>query len=209
MIYILLIFLGIFSAVVINLATDYEKCMDTGRLKWIFSYLYKKPPYIAITVLTPLAFLLVYHKSQTKLEVIRYTILYILLASSSLKDYNQRLISNKLVVAGIVLGLATAALDVDSGKIIQSIILFIAIGLIMSLITFATKGGVGMGDTKLIAVSGLYTGLAGILSTLFYSFVLSGITGIALLVSKKANSKSRIPFIPFLTLGFLIYLLLL
>jgi len=66
-----------------------------------------------------------------------------------------------------------------------------------------------MGDTKLIAVSGLYTGLTGIISVLFYSFILSGITGIVLLILKKANSKSRIPFIPFLTLGFLIYLLLL
>jgi len=42
------------------------------------------------------------------------------------------------------------------------------IALIMSLISFATKGGVGMGDTKLIAVSGLYTGLTGICFILLY-----------------------------------------
>ncbi|GAE88792.1 prepilin peptidase [Acetivibrio straminisolvens] len=209
MIYVLLFILGLVSAVVINLTTDFEKCTDAKRLKWFAGYMYKKPQYIAVMVLTPLTFMLLYHKSQTNLEVIRYSVLYILLASSSLKDYNERLISNKLVIAGIVLGLIAAALDAEPAKIIQSIILFIAIGLIMSLVTFATKGGVGMGDTKLIAVSSLYAGLAGIISILFYSFILSGIAGIVLLALKKANSKSRIPFIPFLTLGFLIYLLFL
>jgi len=37
-----------------------------------------------------------------------------------------------------------AALDAEPEKFIQSVILFIAIALIMSLISFATKGGVGM-----------------------------------------------------------------
>ncbi|ABN52567.1 MAG TPA: prepilin peptidase [Hungateiclostridium thermocellum] len=209
MTYILLLVLGIVSAYIINLATDYEKCGDADRLKWFFGYVCGKPQYIVVMVLTPLAFMLLYCKSRTNLEMIRYAVLYILLASSSLKDYKERIVSNKLVAAGIVLGLVMAALDAEPEKFIQSVILFIAIALIMSLISFATKGGVGMGDTKLIAVSGLYTGLTGIISVLFYSFILSGITGIVLLILKKANSKSRIPFIPFLTLGFLIYLLLL
>lgn len=209
MTYILMFSLGIIIGFIINLSTDYEKCIDTDRLKWFIGYVYKKPQYIAIMLLTPLAFMLVYHKSQTNLEVIRYCILYILLEASSMKDYRERLISNKLIIAGIVLGLASAALDADSTRIIQSVIAFIAIGLIMSLVTFATRGGVGMGDTKLIAVSSLYIELVGMVSVMFYSLVLSGITGIILLILKRANLKSRIPFAPFLALGFLIYLLLL
>jgi len=52
-----------------------------------------------------LAFMLLYCKSRTNLEMIRYAVLYILLASSSLKDYKERIVSNKLVAAGIVLDL--------------------------------------------------------------------------------------------------------
>lgn len=208
MTYVLWFIFGIISAIIINISTDYEKCKDTGRLKWLLGYVYKKPQYIVLIVLTPLAFLLIYHKSQTNLEVIRYSILYILLAASSIKDYRERLISNKLIIVGIVLGLAAAVLDIDSAKLIQSVVIFIVVGVILFLLTFATKGGVGMGDAKLIAVSSLYTGLVGMITLMFYSLVLSGLTGLVLLISKRANSKSRIPFAPFLTLGFLFYLLL-
>jgi len=51
--------------------------------------------------------------------------LYILLASSSLKDYKERIVSNKLVAAGIVLGLVMAALDAEPEKFIQSVILLL------------------------------------------------------------------------------------
>jgi len=68
--------------------------------------------------------MLLYCKSRTNLEMIRYAVLYILLASSSLKDYKERIVSNKLVAAGIVLGLVMAALDAEPEKFIQSVILF-------------------------------------------------------------------------------------
>jgi len=58
--------------------------------------------------------MLLYCKSRTNLEMIRYAVLYILLASSSLKDYKERIVSNKLVAAGIVLGLVMAALDAEN-----------------------------------------------------------------------------------------------
>jgi len=59
-----------------------------------------------------------------------------------------------------------------------------------------------MGDTKLIAVSGLYTGLTGIISVLFYSFILSGITGNSASYFKKSELKIQNTIYTLFNLGF-------
>lgn len=64
-----------------------------------------------------------------------------------------------------------------------------------------SKGGVGMGDVKLLAVIGIYMGSDSIMATAFLSVVISAIYSIAMLALKKINLKEEIPFAPFILIG--------
>ena len=65
--------------------------------------------------------------------------------------------------------------------------------------------GMGMGDVKLAPVLAFAAGLIGWKTTAAYlilSFYTAGLISVGLLLSKKASRKTRIPFGPFLLLGF-------
>lgn len=63
---------------------------------------------------------------------------------------------------------------------------------------------IGMGDVKLAGVLGLYTGFLGwvtVVAAVLLSFILAGAVAIVLLLSRRADRRTRIPFGPFLILG--------
>ena len=72
---------------------------------------------------------------------------------------------------------------------------------------FLSKKRVGIADIKVISFLGFYMGYPLIFSLLFASMFLAMIYGIALVVLKKAELKSEIPFLPFLLLGYIINVL--
>jgi leader peptidase (prepilin peptidase)/N-methyltransferase len=64
--------------------------------------------------------------------------------------------------------------------------------------------GMGFGDVKLALLLGLYLGWLGWSSLAvgaFAGFLLGGIVGAALLIGKRANRKTRIPFGPYMLAG--------
>lgn len=67
--------------------------------------------------------------------------------------------------------------------------------------------GMGGGDIKLLAMIGAATGIKGILFTIFISSLLGTVVGISIIISTKiADTKLRIPFGPFLSMGAIIYI---
>ena len=78
--------------------------------------------------------------------------------------------------------------------------------MILFCVALITKGGVGGGDIKLVAVLGIPFGAAGLLAILFIS---SAIAMIVLTILDRLNKldMEHIPFAPYLFLGSLIYTL--
>jgi len=75
------------------------------------------------------------------------------------------------------------------------------------LIYFLTRGrGMGFGDVKFAFIIGFVLGLIPGFGALYISFVVGGLIGGLLLLLKLGKRKSKIPFGPFLVLGF--YLML-
>ena len=66
---------------------------------------------------------------------------------------------------------------------------------------FLTKGGVGMGDVKLLAVIGAYMGSGSIMAAAFLSVAASAFYSIVMLLLKKIKLKEEIPFAPFIFIG--------
>lgn len=73
---------------------------------------------------------------------------------------------------------------------------------------FITKGGVGMGDVKLLFVEGLYLGSGGIMSAIVLTVFSSAVYSVVQLIRKKAKMKDEIAFAPFVWMGLLLTMLL-
>jgi prepilin signal peptidase PulO-like enzyme (type II secretory pathway) len=63
------------------------------------------------------------------------------------------------------------------------------------------KVGMGLGDCKLMIVVGWVVGIKATLLTLFLASFIGGLVGILLIVTKRAERGSYIPFGPYLALG--------
>ncbi len=77
------------------------------------------------------------------------------------------------------------------------------------LLRMASPSGLGLGDVKLAGVLGLYLGFAGwscVLAGAAAGFVLGGLWGLGLLVSRRGTGKTRIAFGPFMLAGALLAL---
>jgi leader peptidase (prepilin peptidase)/N-methyltransferase len=75
---------------------------------------------------------------------------------------------------------------------------------------FAYPAGMGFGDVKLAGVLGLCTGWLGWGAwglALFASFLLGGLFGIALVLSRRGGRKTAVPFGPFMLLATLLAVL--
>lgn len=67
--------------------------------------------------------------------------------------------------------------------------------------------GLGMGDVKLLAAIGGWLGVESVLPVIFYGSLIGSFVGIgALVVSRKVDLKTALPFGPFLALGAAIHL---
>jgi leader peptidase (prepilin peptidase)/N-methyltransferase len=71
----------------------------------------------------------------------------------------------------------------------------------LAIILISREKLMGWGDFKLAILMGLFLGWPKILIALFFSFFLGAIIGIGLVLAKKKNFKSEIPFGPFLVFG--------
>lgn len=77
----------------------------------------------------------------------------------------------------------------------------------LGLLGLIVRGGVAMGDLYLVAPLGLLLGWPAIFLAVFVAALISSVTSIVLLVSKRVGLKSYIPFGPFLVAGAVITLL--
>jgi len=70
-----------------------------------------------------------------------------------------------------------------------------------------SRGGMGGGDIKFMAMSGAVTGWKGVLMTTFLGSLAGSAIGIFLVAARGKGRKAKIPFGPFLALGALLTLL--
>lgn len=130
-------------------------------------------------------------------------------------DYHEKKIPNKVVLVMLILRVAFLVYEVwinlDFWKnVLVYPLLGAAIGgMIMAVAMLISRKGVGMGDVKMFIVIGAFVGSTEILATMFYTFLISAIGGICLLVTKKAGLKDSIPMAPFACAGVALEYLLL
>ena len=123
-------------------------------------------------------------------------------------DLDTHTLPNRILLpvypVGAVLLTAAALVAGEPGRLLSALIGAAALfGLYLAL-ALISPGGMGLGDVKLAGVLGLYLGWLGyapLIVGAFGAFLLGGLFGIGLLVTRKAGRRSSIPFGPWMLLA--------
>ena len=164
------------------------------------------PRYAVVELLTALLFVWCFQVFGPSLFLLKALILTSFFIVITFIDYDHQLILDKVLLwlagFGVVINLYLGSID-----LLAMLIAALIGGGLLLLIAVVSRGGMGGGDIKFAVVLGLCFGWQHLLLTLLLSFLLGGIGGALLLISKMKSRKDFIPFGPFIALGALITLL--
>ncbi len=116
-------------------------------------------------------------------------------------DLKTYLIPDKVVYPAIVLALLFRLLT-DWSSLPMALLAGLGASAFFFIIWAISRGKwMGFGDVKLALLMGLFLGWPSILVALFSAFFIGAIIGIGLMIAKKKQLKSQVPFGPFLVIG--------
>ena len=122
-------------------------------------------------------------------------------------DIKKKIIPNKLIIAGLMVWgmlLVVGYVEITKAKAIEVAV----ISMIVIATYYLSKESIGFGDTKLLVLLALYLSLSELIGVALVATISCGIFSGILLLLKKADKKTAIPFAPFLLLGSIVVLLL-
>lgn len=126
----------------------------------------------------------------------------------ALIDIDTRKLPNRIVLpaypVAAVLLTAAALLAFEPGRILTALLGAVCLFGVYLLLALIYPGGMGFGDVKLAGVLGLYLGWLGWEATVvgaFSAFLLGGLFSLVLIVLRRANRRSSIPFGPWMIVG--------
>lgn len=170
----------------------------------------KEPKYWVALPVILVAYAAVKGGGQVPTMLVLRLVLLAVCYAAALLDLLEKRVPNRLVAALAVawlLILAPLALYDPNTAItigVRGGLGFVLAGIVLLVVYFVSRKGLGGGDVKLMSVAGLYLGYDGALSALLYGSVLSALTALALILTKKMTAKDAIPLVPFLYVGILV-----
>jgi leader peptidase (prepilin peptidase)/N-methyltransferase len=126
----------------------------------------------------------------------------------TLIDLDTRRLPNAIVLPSYLVGgalLAVASIvEGEPAALLRALVGMAALFAFYLVLVLVHPAGMGFGDVKLAGVLGMYLGWVGwgaLVVGGFAAFLLGGVYGIALLASRRAGRKSKVPFGPWMILG--------
>jgi leader peptidase (prepilin peptidase)/N-methyltransferase len=157
--------------------------------------------YPLVELLTGCLFLLNYVMLGISISFLFSIIITSLLITISFIDLRHYIIPDVLNIT-LLITVVLFRIVTWNGNILDPVLGLIAGGGLFLLIHILTKGrGMGLGDVKLIAVLGLYFGLAETMVTVVLSFIIGAVIMVVLLLTKIKKRKDQIPFGPYIALA--------
>jgi leader peptidase (prepilin peptidase)/N-methyltransferase len=123
-----------------------------------------------------------------------------ILVAITLTDLERRIIPNKVLAVGAVIGLAIVLVS-DPSSLPERLGAGAGAGGVLFLAALAYPGGMGLGDVKLAAVMGLFLGVW-VIPAMLIGLLSGSVVGLAIMARDGvAARKKAIPFGPFLAFG--------
>lgn len=156
--------------------------------------------YPLVEVVTAFLFVLAVKQFGWSAELWVILPLLVLLVTVTHIDLRLHLIPDKITYPGMVyFGLVRLFYHPDPWW--HYVLGFLIAGGLLLLIAIASRGGMGGGDIKLMAMAGLALGLQEALLGFFIGTIVGGMFAVILLILNKAGRKDAIAFGPFLAFG--------
>ncbi|MBI5096615.1 MAG: prepilin peptidase, partial [Nitrospirae bacterium] len=161
--------------------------------------------YMLVEILNAASYALILWRFGLSVESAIYAALFSSLLVASVIDLHHRIIPDVITIPGTIAGLLASAFILPGGikgsvigTLVGSGIFFIA--------AVASRGGMGGGDIKLIAMLGSFLGWINVIITIILSSFIGSLVGILMMIFLGKGRKYPIPFGPFLAVGGIISL---
>ena len=153
-----------------------------------------RKPVLLIAICT-----LIYYFAQLNLPEFIYLLLAVFfLLLITMTDFEQYVIFDRMLLPFAIIG-CIAAFHLNL-SIYDHAIAALAGGGVLLLIAILTKGAIGGGDIKLIAVIGIWFGTDRLFTILIIGFILGGIAAFIMLLTKQKERKSYFAYGPYFAL---------
>ncbi len=130
------------------------------------------------------------------------TFIFFVLICISIVDFHSMIIPDTLL---LVLLLLVVYPVIERGQYLDNLYGFLLVFLFMALVMFVFAGAFGGGDLKLMSIAGAYFGFNMSIVFLETTLVSGAVIGVIIALLKgKRNMKLKIPFAPFIALGFIV-----
>jgi leader peptidase (prepilin peptidase)/N-methyltransferase len=157
--------------------------------------------YPLIELSTGIIFFFIYLKVGFTIELIKFALLSCFLIVIGMIDYDTTDVYSLTTWSGIATGAIFLTIAFVSGNTYLTYIFGALLGGGVIALIILTTHGMGWGDFEISLLSGLFLGFKLSIIMLFSSFVLGGIIGVILVLTKKKSRKDYIPFGPAIVMG--------
>lgn len=191
-----------------------KKVLAASDLIPLFSYLLLKGRcrncgerisirYPSVELLTALLFIWCFYYFELTPFFFKYMFVFSALMIISFIDLEHGIIPNRLVLLVFTWSVLWQ-LFIPTVTLQEAALGLLAGGGLFYLIAVLSKGGMGGGDIKLMAVLGFIVGWPLVLIVLLLAFLLGAVTGLLLVFAGKKTRRDPLPFGPFLSISFFI-----
>lgn len=136
-----------------------------------------------------------------KLELWQWILMAVVLIPSAVRDIRTKRINGFICLVGIL-----GALFVRErllGESSQTLMKDLLPGVVTYVVAFFSDERIGKGDAVTLMFIGAVAGIETVLLSMFISFSAAAALSAVLLMLKKVGKNTRLPFLPFLSLGVL------
>jgi leader peptidase (prepilin peptidase)/N-methyltransferase len=129
-------------------------------------------------------------------------------------DYREYRIPNKLLLVFLAVRVVLLIPELllfgtDAlGTVLTELIAAVGCTIVCVISMLISRGSLGMGDLKLMAVMAFFLGIEGVCYAMFLSVFAAFICSVGLLITKKKGRKDAIPFAPFILIGTIVSFIL-
>ena len=128
--------------------------------------------------------------------------IYLLILSA--KDIKDKEIPLGLLALGLVF--APLSVLTDEREVIYVYLLGVLPGIAFLLVSFISRGQIGQADAFVLICVGLCNGIEAVIAVISVSLVAIALVSMVMLILGRLNRKSTLPYIPFVLLGYVLYL---
>lgn len=147
-------------------------------------------------------------------NVVKILIGFVGLSAASIIDYRIKLIPNYLVAIMLVSRIVIMPFEFIflrgefEALFLDSFISAILVFAVLFILSIVSKGGIGMGDVKILTSIGFLCGVYMVVNTVLVALLLCVLVASSLLIMKKKKVTDKIPFGPFLFAGYIVTIML-